>query len=203
MDAKNNIEKAYELIEQFEFAELSDTNRLYVLSVMTEDEYSKLRSTISGVKTLLEVDIEPGSNILRLQRKSGSARLLQLVHYPVKLYQVAAGVAILTALYLFIEKPIHNTNIPLIARTDTVYMHKTDTVYARVFDTIKIFESKVHSIKADLKQNENKGFIAQSNQIIDCNSYICPGEVGEITTMNTKNTISGDSALKEWLVSLN
>ena len=47
MENSKHIERAYELIEQYDFAELSGSDRLTVLSVMTESEYSAMRETVT------------------------------------------------------------------------------------------------------------------------------------------------------------
>jgi hypothetical protein len=59
MDANQNIERAYELLEKFDFNELSEKDRLYILSVMTENEYGEMRDTIKDTDNFFVKSVEP------------------------------------------------------------------------------------------------------------------------------------------------
>ncbi len=202
MEGSVNIEKAYELIEQFEFAELSDADRLYVLSVMTETEYSDMRRTVSALNVLMDSDIEPRAIIPVQPQKSRGGRLLRMVNYQVKMYQVAASVALLIASYVVFHVPDQQVVSPLIARVDTVFVHQTDTVYATLYDTVTIVEYKVEPKHGRIHNPESTETVAQSDKSIDCSQELCPSEVGAITEMNRMNSISSDSTLRGLLVSL-
>jgi len=201
MEANNNIEKAYDLVEQFEFSELSKTDKSYILSIMTEAQYTKMRRTITDIKVSLENDIEPILNMP--QAKSNKNKLLQLANYPIRFYKVAASIAIIMAIYFMVQKSTQNQTNQLIARNDTVIIHQIDTVYTKVYDTIRIIKSNVRSVQVGILQSENLGLITQPNQSSDCNKELCPNEIGRIISMSNKNNISSDSALNGLLVSLN
>ena len=99
MRNNKNIEKVYELIEQYDFAELSEPDKLLVLSVMTESQYTEMRNTVDNLKLELANDIEPVINIPTIEKKDSDGRIKRFLFYPIKFYQVAASIAIMISIF--------------------------------------------------------------------------------------------------------
>ncbi|MCE5320425.1 MAG: hypothetical protein LLF93_04885 [Bacteroidales bacterium] len=59
MSSDKKTNRVFELAEQFEFSELLDMDKKYILSVMTEKEYNDLRNTINSLSNYFMKDIEP------------------------------------------------------------------------------------------------------------------------------------------------
>jgi len=72
MKTDKRIEKAYDLVEQFEFSELSEPDKLLILSVMTESEYEQMRITLKGINHTFKNDVEPGFMLQHLSRQGHS-----------------------------------------------------------------------------------------------------------------------------------
>jgi hypothetical protein len=202
MENNNSIEKAYELIEQYEFAELSEADKLYVLSVMTESQYAEMRRTIDNVKLVLENDIEPIIRIPQKLKQPEDSKIRRLFNFQFKLYQVAASIAILITTFLIIQYSRENSTNQLIAKTDTIYVQHSDTLYTKVYDTIEVIR-EIERHPQNISQLKKTNLIVQSIKKSDCSNELCPNEIENITTMNTRNTISSDSILKEMLLRLN
>jgi hypothetical protein len=203
MQTNSNIEKVYELLEQFEFTELSEIDKRIVLSVMTESEYAKLRKTIDTVKNVLQNDIEPVKNIIDYSIPTHVKTLSRVFNLNLKLYQVAASIAILVmTFFLFQHSNKSNVN-QKIAINDNTAIRYIDTVHTIVYDTIEIIKEKVQYIQPNSSKPEPKSMTSQASKKADCSNNICPNEIENITVMNSRNTISNDTTTKGLLLSLN
>lgn len=203
MQTKNNIEEVYELLEQYEFAELSENDRLKVLSFMTESQYADMRRTINNVKHVLEDDIDPEINAPVYSRQYKEGKIIRFFNYQLKVYQVAAGFAILiSSLFLFQYMNKDHAN-QLIAKNETVTIRQVDTVHTIIFDTIKIIKENVRNIQPGFSLYIKDDLVLKPLKEVDCSNNLCPGEIENLVAMNSKNTISNDSAIKELLLSLN
>ena len=141
MENKNTkIEKAYDLLEQFEFTELSEEEKLDILSVMTESQYNEMRKTIYDMKVVLDKDIEPLTGVPGILRYTARSKFLRFIQYPVQLYQVAASIALILLTYFIIQKTDQNSTSNILASNDTVFVYQTDTVFTTVYDTVRIKE---------------------------------------------------------------
>lgn len=205
MEDNNKIEKVYELIEQYEFAQLSDTEKRYVLSIMSECEYMQMRQTIAQVKSLFEYDIEPINNIPDnlYQNRGGVSNLKRLVNYPVKLYQVAASIAIILATFILYQYSGKGNESQMLVNNDTVFIRHVDTVYTKIYDTIRVIYKKAEYAPSYMARVEKSNLPIQSTSKIDCKKELCPNEVEDITMMNGKNSISTDSTIRGIMLSLN
>ncbi len=180
MENNKNIEKAYELIEQYDFAELSEPDRLLVLSVITESQYSEMRKTVDDLKLDLKSDIEPEINIPEIGKSNSDSRIRQLLNYRIKFYQVAASVAIIISTFFMFQHLNKNNTDQMIAKSDAVIIQQID--FSR--------------------QKEND-LITYSNSRTDCDNSLCLSEMEDIIAMNSRNTIKNDSTTKGLLLSLN
>ena len=180
MESNKNIEKVYELIEQYDFAELSEPDRLLVLSVITESQYSEMRKTVDDLKLDLKSDIEPEINIPEIGKSNSDSRIRQLLNYRIKFYQVAASVAIIISTFFMFQHLNKNNTDQMIAKSDAVIIQQID--FSR--------------------QKEND-LITYSNSRTDCDNSLCLSEMEDIIAMNSRNTIKNDSTTKGLLLSLN
>ena len=203
MESNKNIEKVYELIEQYDFAELSEPDRLLVLSVMTESQYSKMRKTVDDLKLDLKSDIEPEINIPEIGKSNSDSRIRQLLNYPIKFYQVAASVAIIISTFFMFQHSNKNNTDQMIAKSDAVIIRQIDSVYTIVYDTVEIIKEKVGHLQTDFSRQKENDLITYSNSRTDCNNSLCPSEMEDLIAMNSRNTIKNDSTTKRLLLSLN
>lgn len=202
MQSNNNIEKVYDLIEQFDFTELSEFDKLEVLSVMTETEYTEMRKSIDTVKTVFQEDIEPIKTVM-LNKYNKKNIISRVINFNIKLYQVAASVAILIACYYLFQprnKHVINQNIALNSKTAP---RNIDTIHTIIYDTVVAFKEKVDYVKTNISELEQKEIIPQTANKTDCSKILCANEIENITLMNSRNTISNDTTIKEILLSLN
>lgn len=209
MEHRNDtMARVYELLEQFDFKELSAEDRKYVLSVMSETEYNQMRLTIGDVAEYFEQtpDMEPGK--LELDNTGEKNKLIQWVRKPVPLYQVAASILILLGLFFaYTNYQIPNQSAVLTSN-EVIQVHKADTVYTRITDTVRVVVEKLVYITPYVEDtsipliasNTSKG----ATEIeINCDKDLCPDDVEIIQSMGTNNATSLDSVLKGFVVSLN
>ena len=197
MENKNTrIEKAYDLVEQFEFTELSEEEKLDILSVMTESQYNEMRKTINDIKVVLDKDIEPDICVPNMPIYTLKSKLLRFIKYPVQLYQVAASIAIILSTYFIIQKTNQNSITRVLANNDTVFVYQTDTIYTAVYDTGRSREIAAPGHPNYSKRPENKKLILKTSPTMDCDRELCPNDVGNITVLNNTNNMARDSALK-------
>jgi hypothetical protein len=205
MENNKNIEKIYDLIEQFDFAELSEPDRLLVLSVISESKYAEMRNTFNNLKLELteDDDIEPAINIPKIESVDSDSRIKRILNYPIKFYQVAASVAIIISIFSLFQQSSKNENYSMIAKNDTLIIQKIDTVYSIVHDTVEIIREKVRIAQKDFQIQKENDLSANSNIKTDCSNNICPNEMDDFIAMNSRNTIKNDTTLKGVLLSLN
>lgn len=203
MENNKSIEKIYELIEQYNFVELSMQEKTLVLSVMTESQYTEMRNTVDNLKLELNTDIEPKSNIPQIEEIVKDSRINRFLNYPIKFYQVVASIAIIISIFSIYQKLDKVITNPMITKNDTVVIHKVDTVYSVVHDTVEIIREKNRKAQTDLQMKNENDLKSSSNIKTDCNNSLCPNEMDNIIAMNSKNAIKNDSTIKGLLLSLN
>lgn len=76
MKANHYLERVYELLEQFDFEQLSAEDKSYVLKNIPEKEYLRLRDAIKVTESLFSDSVEPDLNDLLLT----SVMNLSLIH---------------------------------------------------------------------------------------------------------------------------
>lgn len=199
----NDVEKAYELLEQYDFSELTQENKLFILSVMSENQYTEMRAAIYKVNNLTKPDIEARIYMSQNLNQKESNKISKFLNYPVQIYKIAASIAILTAGYLLIQKSNQNSTDKLISNNKTITVHVTDTVYRQVYDTVKIVENKVLAIDSGTNLKDKNELTDRSEEDINCDKELCPNDVAKIISLNNKNNISSDSSLNGILISLN
>jgi hypothetical protein len=146
MEANQNKERIYELLEQFDFSDLSKADRLFILSEMSENEYNSLRNTISGAILLFEaseeLNIEDTFCKALLNGKKQNS-LLKFLKRPVQLYKLAASIIVIIGIFSILHYTEIQGKNEIKMSSDTIYIYKTDTVYSKIVDTVRFIKEKI------------------------------------------------------------
>jgi hypothetical protein len=197
MKANQSVERVYELIEQFEFTELSENDRTYVMSVMSVNEYNALRFTLKTTESVFnkseELDLNESvyESIIKIHNKRNF--FVKLMTLPVQLYKVAAILMILIGLYSYIHSFSPNYNQSLRLTNDTVFVYKTDTLYSKFIDTVTLIKEKIVYVSKE-KANEHSGnLLSNARYEYDFKKEIGPEDIAKIKDLSFKNNISNDT----------
>jgi hypothetical protein len=205
MNANRDPERVYELLEQFDFKELPEKDRIYVLSKMAEKEYTDLRNTIKNTEIFFSKSNEPNLNdsifnsITRSNHKPNI--LIKILNQPVKFYQLAASILLIIGLYTikqYSDLPEKNSPLPL---KDTIFIQKTDTAYSKLVDTVKIIQEKFNYISGRKDINTQVKLSSIETLKFDTASINCPNTIYSyrgITGMSNHliDTVSFDTLIK-------
>ena len=90
---KNNTE-LYDLIEKFEFSDLSEDNVKMVLSEITEEEYHQMREQIIGLSSVFKEEVlAPTISEDLIDLTKSNKKSISLMHWKLKIpYAVAIAV---------------------------------------------------------------------------------------------------------------
>ena len=207
MKANQNMERIYELIEQFDFSELSETDKAYILTLISETEYNNMRNTLKDTENYFVQASEPILN--DPERKSiadqskDENRIIKLLKQPVQLYKVAASIVLILGIYSLIHYSNQQQKNDLLAVHDTIVIHKTDTVYSKLVDTIRIIKEKIVYVPQKQDLLASNKILTDSKSVSDCNKEICPADLDKIKALALNNNVSNDSLLKTFVVALN
>jgi hypothetical protein len=182
-------ERLYDLIEQFDFKDLPEDDKLFVTGNFSIEEYNDLRSTLNDTRSLFNSYGEPGP--------IKEPRLKRIVLYPVELYKVAAMIVILIAAGLLIPKAKGpDIGAALVnAIRDTVVITKKDTV--------EIIKEKIVYVSQTPRTSKSVNILISKNEVnqIDCSRENCPDDWKQLSRINTRGNLSKDSALRVFTVS--
>ena len=192
METNRNIERVYELLEQFDFKELSEQDKLFVLSEMTAIEYGKMRSTIKDTQFFFANDIEPNYDNSRKPK----SLLLHILKQPIQLYKVAASIIILFGIFSAIQYFNHPAKSDLLTFNDKTYIVKTDTVYSKMVDTITIIKERITYIPKENELSTNERLASNSKIEYDCSKEICPNDIDNIKELAYNDNASKDTLLR-------
>jgi hypothetical protein len=198
MEKEQPIEKIYRLIEAFDFSELAANDKDFVLAHISIEEYNEMRATIMDTRTLFAKYPDEKA---RVNRGTGN----KFLTYPVELYKIAAVFLVLTGIGFLIFKVGTLTQSRLLAAADTVLVEKTDTVVLEMHDTIRIVTER--TLYSDHKIPENTpSYHAAIPETVhysqDCSTEICPGDMGMLSALKTRNDFSRDTALKNFITAI-
>ncbi|MBN1462725.1 MAG: hypothetical protein JXQ69_04380 [Paludibacteraceae bacterium] len=196
MKNEQHIEKVFDLLELYNFNELTQADKQLVLSVMTEVEYQDMRTTIGASKSYF--DKEP----LVFVEKAMETKQFS---FP-QVLKYAAVAVILVSVGFVGGKFSSSLNEVLIASNDTVYMEKLDTIFSVKRDTIKTRElitvaTSSYAQAANIANpttDENKPMEMQ----VDCSMDFCPNDMDLIAQSSTKNNMSNNRELEEYIPSI-
>jgi hypothetical protein len=192
MKANQCLERVYELLEQFDFKELSDEDRIYVLSELSEKEYTVLRDTLRNTEAYYSNSEEPNLNdslltsLINTNHKQNT--ILNILNQPVKLYQLAASIILILAIYTikqYSDLPDKNSSLP---KNDTIYIQKTDTVYSKLADTVRIIKEKIIYISREKGQDIHDKLLSTATYDFNSSKVICPNHSDSIQELRS-NTL--------------
>jgi hypothetical protein len=198
MEKEQPVEKVYRLIETYDFNELPESEKAYVLEIITLEEYNNMRATIADARELFskfpvgEAGEQPGM-------------LRKLITFPVELYKIAAVFLLLAGIGFVFLKTGTLKQSRQIASVDTVYVEKTNTVYLETRDTIRIIMERAVYKDQDIRRNQpsyNARITETMNYGQDCSVEICPSDMGKLSALKTKSDFSRDTALKGFITAI-
>lgn len=200
MKANPFLERVYELLEQFDFKELSDEDRIFVMSEMSEEEYINLRQTLKTTEAFFSSSKEPDLNeslltsLINIKHKPNI--IIKILNQPVKLYQLAASVILILAIYTvkqYSDLPGKNSELP---KNDTIYIQKTDTVYSKLADTVKIIKEKIIYISGKKSNEIHDKLLSTATYYLDSSKLLYPNHTDSIKEFNVNDNLSHDTLYK-------
>jgi len=208
MKSNPYLERVYELLEQFDFNELSESDRFYVLSKMSEKEYIIMRGTIKDTETFFsnssepEINISLLSSIIRTNHKPNI--FIKILNQPVKFYQLAASILLLLAIYTikqYSDLPGKNPALPIydtifIQKTDTVYPGPADTISSKLADTVRIIKEKIINISREKNINTQIKLLSTIAYMSDSCKIICPKDTDSVKELTFTKDVSSDTSFK-------
>lgn len=206
MEVNQKMEKVNDLLEQFDFNELSEQDKRYILSVMSEIEYINMRTTLKDTENFFAQAVEPNLNdslhkFLMNYRKNEN-RAIKFLKHPIQLYKVAASIVIVLGLYSFFHYSNPQGKNSLLSLHDTIFINKTDTVYSKFIDTVKVIKEKIVYIPKEKDLIASVKLLSNSKLEYDCNREICPNNVDKIKELAFNNNVSSDTLWKDFIVSV-
>lgn len=192
------IEKVYRLIETCDFDELPESEKSFVLEIITLEEYNTMRATLSDTRALFsKFPIE--------ETREQPGMLRKLINYPVELYKIAVVFLILTSIGVVFLKAGTLIKSRQIASVDTVYVEKIKTVILETRDTVRIISERTVYKDRDIPGYQ-PSTIARVNESLnyrqDCSVEICPADMGKLNALKTKSDFSRDTALKGFITAI-
>ncbi len=198
MKKKDYTEKIYDLIEMFDYDDLSKQDQEYVMKNMSSEEYTALRSTVNDMENYFS------KMTVEQQRKPG---IRKLIFYPVELYKIAAAVILLAGILFFISKSRSANSQKMMAyHTDTVFVEKTDTVMVQITDTVEKIEQEIIYKTVEAVSTTNYHFNLPETQAYfetDCAKELCPADMQTLNILTSKNNFSNDKELTDFVVKVN
>jgi len=204
MKVNQNMARVYELLEQFDWNELSEQDKSYILALMSDIEYIDMRNTLKETKNLFGHEAEPTFNdsfhTASINNNREENIFIKLLKQPIQLYKVVASVAFIIGIYSVIYYFNPQKKNDLSAFSDTILIHKTDTVYSRVIDTVRIIKEKIVYIPQMKSMDSPMKLMSNSKNEYDCKIDICPNDIDEIKELAYNNNASGDTLLNDFIV---
>jgi hypothetical protein len=206
MGSNQNHEIIYQLIEQFDFNELSAEDKLFVLSHLSESEYQNMRETIKDSKKYFTDNPEmmPDASIYKSLTRADKHKnvVVRTLNYSMQLYKVAVTILIILGItFLLFYKSNPGLYKQMLVH-DTIYINKTDTVYSLLRDTIQIVKTLFVNIPQKSGTAQGRKLLAGNTVKNDCSKEICPSDVDRITHMVSSNNIAQDTFLSDFVVAI-
>jgi hypothetical protein len=200
MKANENMERVYELLEQFNFGELPAHDKSYILSVMSESEYTNLRSTLTDTEIFFanaeELNLNESLYKALINKRKNENFLIRVLKQPVQFYKVAASVLIILGLFSIFHYTNLNDNNKKKTSNDTIYIYKTDTVYSRFVDTVKLIKEKIVYITQKKEPDPSFKLLSAAKSDYDSSKEICPNDIDRIKAFVFNNNVSNDTLFK-------
>lgn len=206
MATDKKLEKIYELLEQYDFCDLSEQDKNFVISAISEADYINMRKTIKDTENFFTITREPNlDESVRASLMNGNKkenRIIKFLNHPVQLYKVAASILIILALTtLFNHIKTHKVE-GLQAYHDTVVVKNTDTLVVRLIDTVKIITNKIVYVNQSRNNDIQKQFLANNAVQPDCKIELCPNDIEAISNLTRKSNIVHDTLLSDFIMAI-
>ncbi|MBN2892492.1 MAG: hypothetical protein JXL97_11540 [Bacteroidales bacterium] len=199
MSNEKSIEQIYELIELFDYEELTQKQKEFVLLHITRKEYENMRSTIADTKELF-------AKYPETIKTKGKSSFKKILTFPLELYKVAAIVIILFGIGVLFSKMNSTTNQTNIFSNDTVFMTIIDTLFIEKIDTVEIVKNQIVYKNKEQKTNnfqEDSPIYAEYNYPKINEFNVNPDDIDVINKLKTNGNLSQDSALSDFVVTVN
>lgn len=203
MNLEEQIGQVYDFIEEYDFVDLSESQKSIVLGVMSEMEYVQMRAAVINTRNYLIDEVAPNLKSASFVRNERLDRFIYLMRMPIPLYRVAVLIGVIFSSYLAFKLMINDKRAPEFASVLPSQVLKIDTVYITLVDTLEVLKEKIIYIeKPQCLVNENP-VIASAIFELDCENEICPKDIDQLKNLAYNNKISNDTLLKKFLQTLN
>jgi len=193
-DEKKNA-RMYDLVEMYDFNELSEKDKDFVLEHFSQKEYNELRETITDTKEMFSSYSFKNKKHFALQR---------IASYPIELYKIAAAVVLIIGLGFLITNKVASNHAAFLATTDTLFVVKTDTVIIKTRDTInKTIEKIVYKNVSNPAEQVSSYAVLKPGNVgykSNCSIEICPNDIRNLSAVKGNNSLSTDSITKDFIV---
>ena len=206
------ISRINKLIENFSFQELSDKDKDFVLSNISESEYIEIRLTMQKSKTFFEnqTPIYPDEKILlNLHDELEDETVIRkIINYQIPFYKVAAAIAVIVSFMFLLLSQQNSIDQNQIALLDTVFIEKYDTLILTDYDTIEVVRTiYVYKEKKDkvnkVTHSSTDYQMEKSYPAIMSSRSINPKDINRILEYSKSNTIKQDQELASFIVGMN
>ena len=203
MKENQELEKVYELIEQFDFEDLSEQDQFMVLAVISEEEYCAMRLSIRETQLFFNQEDAPflgATSFVGMPRQNVVLRFLK---QPIPLYKVAASVLVMVGLFTGYEMLKPQQNSALASGLNLLTTMKRDTVFVNIIDTLEVIKERIVYVERTECAKVAQDVAKVTNSAIDCDKEICPKDIDRLKSLACNNKIGNDTLLRQFLVSLN
>ena len=193
------ISRIYALIETTDFEQLNESDRLFVLDNISEEEYKTMRQTIKDTRKMFSE--YPSINWGKTQ-----GIMKRIITYPVELYKIAVAAVLVIGIGLVLTQLKHSQQNNLLATVDTVYIERTDTFVVHEIETLETTHDKILNKEpvVSLDQHSEVVFASVTSTPAGYNSWeISPDDIQRFNVLQSNHNFSKDRLLKDFIVSMN
>ncbi len=203
MNLEEQIGRVYDFIEEYDFVDLSESQKSVVLGVMSEMEYVQMRAAVVNTRNYLVDEVAPDLKTASFVRNERLDRFIYLMITPIPLYRVAVLIVVIFSSFLAFKLMVNDIRAPEIASVKTSQVLNIDTVYITLVDTLEILKEKIVYIEKNQPIVDEKSINVPAIFELDCKTEICPNDIEQLKNLAYNNKISNDTLLKKFLQTLN
>ncbi len=203
MNLEEQIGRVYDFIEEYDFVDLSESQKSVVLGVMSEMEYVQMRAAVVNTRNYLVDEVAPDLKTASFVRNERLDRFIYLMKTPIPLYRVAVLIVVIFSSFLAFKLMVNDIRAPEIASVKTSQVLNIDTVYITLVDTLEILKEKIVYIEKNQPIVDEKSINVPAIFELDCKTEICPNDIEQLKNLAYNNKISNDTLLKKFLQTLN
>lgn len=203
MNIEGQIGRVYDFIEEYDFADLSESQKSIVLGVMSEMEYVQMRAAVINTRNYLVDEDTPDLKTGSFVRNERLDRFIYLMKTPIPLYRVAVLIGVIFGSFLAFKLMINDKRVPEIASVVSSQVLNIDTVYITLVDTLEVLKEKIVYVEKNQPIVDEKAINVPAIFELDCKTEICPNDIEQLKNLAYNNKISNDTLLKKFLQTLN